>query len=153
MRLASRVSPFALLLCATISAHAAPEPDDSLRAARLGVSAGTPEGRYAHSAIVDPIGHRMVMHGGLKYAVSNDLWEFALEGTAAWSPLPVGSPASPVRGGHVAVLDTLRRRMLVFACHTFRWMCVSEATPVVRHSRRLSLSTALTKYDQTRDPR
>lgn len=120
MRLAPRIPALALLLCATVSAHAAPgdpdssgaAPGDSLRIARLGVSAGTPGGRYAHSAVFDPIGRRMIMYGGLDFLPSNGLWELTLQGTASWSPMSMD--VTRALGAHVAVLDTLRNRMLVF---------------------------------------
>ncbi len=137
MRLAPRIATFTLLLCAAVSAHAAPgdpipvgippmlpvrsdsatdlsKPYDLAGAARLGVSVGAPAGRYAHSAIIDPAGNRMIMYGGFGQTTYADLWELALAGTAGWSPVPAGATPAPVRGGHVALLDTLRHRMLVF---------------------------------------
>ncbi len=74
-----------------------------------------PMGRYAHSAIYDPVRDRMVVFGGHSDNFDlNDTWTLSLAGTQAWAQLtPSGTPPSG-RGGHSAIYDPVRDRMLVF---------------------------------------
>ena len=73
-----------------------------------------PAGRSAHTAVLDPVGDRMVVFGGRETSSNfNDVWELSMEGDSEWSPLLDGGVPAP-RSGHSAVLDPLRHRMLVF---------------------------------------
>lgn len=71
-----------------------------------------PRGRYFHTAVYDPSGHRMVVHGGTYRSGEyyKDTWAFDLA-TDIWICLPDG-PAR--RRRHTAVYDQAAARMLVF---------------------------------------
>jgi hypothetical protein len=78
-------------------------------------STNEPAPRYAQSAILDTLRHRMLMFGGsTANGVSDELWALPLEGTMAWQALPSGATAAPLRTGHEAVLDPVGDRMVVF---------------------------------------
>jgi hypothetical protein len=79
-------------------------------------TAGTaPSPRGSHSAIYDPVRHRMLVFGGYTpYSSKNDTWELTLTGTPTWNELhPTGVLPTP-RSGHVAAYDPLRDRMLIY---------------------------------------
>jgi len=83
----------------------------------LGSQGAAIPGRYAHSAIRDPIRKRMIVFGGRgpDGNLRNDVWALSLTGIPAWTQLtPSGSPPSP-RAGHAAIYDPVRDRMIVFA--------------------------------------
>lgn len=74
-----------------------------------------PRPRGYHSAIRDPLRGRMLMYGGWDGSDGIDeVWEMSLDDSPTWTQLlPTGDhPAG--RGGHSAVYDPLRDRMLVF---------------------------------------
>jgi len=80
---------------------------------QLTPSGTPPSGRCRHSAIYDPVRDRMLVFGGFFPSV-NDVWALSLAGTPAWTRLsPSGTPPS-VRGGHSAIYDPVRDRMVVF---------------------------------------
>jgi hypothetical protein len=64
-----------------------------------------------HVAIHDPIGHRMIVHGGENGLTSNKTFALDLQ-TARWRNLTDAS--SPPREDHTAVYDGRRKQMLVF---------------------------------------
>jgi hypothetical protein len=73
-----------------------------------------------HTAIYDPVRDRMVVFGGRGCSLtpganySNGVLALSLAGTPAWSsPAPAGSLPF-LRGGHTAIYDPLRDRMVVF---------------------------------------
>jgi hypothetical protein len=75
---------------------------------------GTPPApRSLHSAIYDPLRHRMLVFGGhTASGLTTDVWELRLIGPA-WSALsPDGSPPYG-RDGHSAIYDAARDRMVV----------------------------------------
>jgi len=77
--------------------------------------AGTsPTPRRNHSAIVDPIGDRLVVFGGTDGGVSfSDTWGLSLAGTPTWSSIvPTGAAPSP-REAPASIYDPLRRRLIV----------------------------------------
>jgi hypothetical protein len=92
-----------LLPHATAGAAVAPAPH-----------AVRPPQRQEHSAIYDPVGHRMLVFGGASDGgLLNDVWQLSLDPVGDWSPLEtVGTAPSP-RWGHSAVYDPARRRMIV----------------------------------------
>ncbi len=72
-----------------------------------------PAPRAGHTAIYDPVRHRMIVFGGTagtpKY---NDVWELTLSGSPEWHPLsPLG--ARPPNWDHAAIYDPLGDRMIV----------------------------------------
>ncbi|MGH7724418.1 MAG: Kelch repeat-containing protein [Candidatus Eiseniibacteriota bacterium] len=74
-----------------------------------------PSPREAHSAIYDPVGDRMLVFGGHDGAPRGDVWELTLAGTPQWTQLTPGGSPPAARGGHSAIYDPLRHRMLVVA--------------------------------------
>lgn len=102
-----------------------------------------PSGRWQHSAIYDPVRHRMVMFGGYEYAnaFQNEVWALSLGSQPAWLHIaPTGTPPSP-RLQHTAVYDSQRDRMLVIAGEDQRprddvWSLVfPDLTPVQEDDR------------------
>lgn len=75
----------------------------------------TPDGRYGHMAIFDPVGNRMIIFGGNSYeGWRNDTWELTLSGTPTWDSLSTaGTPPLPRQDG-AAVYDPVGQRMIVF---------------------------------------
>jgi hypothetical protein len=56
----------------------------------------------------------MIVFGGSSASALNDVWALSLNGSPAWSQLfPSGVPPS-ARGGHSAIYDPVRDRMIVF---------------------------------------
>jgi hypothetical protein len=82
----------------------------------LDTPAGTPPAaRVGSSAIYDPVQDRMLVFGGYTTASTNDVWSLSLSGGPVWAQLaPSGTPP-PARYFHTAILDPIRRRMVVFA--------------------------------------
>ncbi len=74
----------------------------------------THEPRYRHSAIYDPVRHRMlVFGGGYDYTLPTDVWSLSLTGTPTWRQLVPSGTTSP-RIGNSAIYDPVRDRMIVF---------------------------------------
>jgi hypothetical protein len=75
-----------------------------------------PVARYAHTAIYDPNGHRMIVFGGIApYSPGfNDVWVLDLtDGAEAWQQLyPTGSPP-PARCRHFGVYDSVSHEMII----------------------------------------
>lgn len=80
----------------------------------LAPSGTPPAARWNHVAIYDPVGDRMIVHGGENPGqVFEDTWALSLAGAPAWSQLaPVGE-IPYARSGHAAVFDPLASRMIV----------------------------------------
>ncbi len=80
-----------------------------------------PSPREAHSLILDPKRHRLLLFGGYSHDYStgttswfDDVWALSLDAPPAWIPiLPEGAPP-PARAWHTAVYDPSRDRMIVF---------------------------------------
>lgn len=97
-----------------------------------------PAGREAHSAVYDPVAHRVLVFGGRDGpagAYRNDVLELNFGPAPAFTAFTTaGTPPSP-RGDHGAVYDAGRRRMLVFGgsdANSFRsdvWALSLDATP------------------------
>src|SRR5262245_63283536 len=81
----------------------------------LAPAGSLPPVRYSHTAIYDPVRDRMVVFGGSDGTSRlNDVWALSLAGSPAWSALsPAGSPPS-ARGGHTAIYDPVRDRVVEF---------------------------------------
>lgn len=73
-----------------------------------------PTGRFAHSAIVDPIRRRMIVYGGNDGEVRGDLWALEFSPVPHWRQLSPSGPPPPVRYGHSAIYDSARDRMVVY---------------------------------------
>jgi hypothetical protein len=77
-----------------------------------------PAPRAGHSAILDPVGNRVIVFGGMLAddpvpVMTNDVWSLSLS-DGAWTQLaPTGQPPSP-RWRHGAVYDATQERMIVF---------------------------------------
>jgi Galactose oxidase, central domain len=85
-------------------------------------AAGSPPGRYNHSAVYDVANNRMIIFGGCLggcLPVDNAVWVLSnangLGGTPTWTQLfPTGAPP-PARQGHQAVYDPNTNSMIVWA--------------------------------------
>jgi hypothetical protein len=82
---------------------------------QLTPSGSPPSPRYAHTAIYDAAGDRMIVFGGYDGVdVLNDVWELSLSGPPVWTQLsPAGAPPAP-RSSHTSIYDALHDRMIVF---------------------------------------
>jgi len=71
--------------------------------------------RRNHTAVLDPVGNRMIVFGGSGAAGRrNDTWALSLSGTPKWSVLsPAGQLPEP-REGTAGAYDPMRQRMLMF---------------------------------------
>lgn len=79
---------------------------------RLG---GEGPARRDHSAIVDPIRHRMIVFGGYDLSiVLNDLWSLSLGDGPDWQRITPQHGPPPARSLHSAIYDPIRDRMIVF---------------------------------------
>jgi hypothetical protein len=64
-----------------------------------------------HTAIFDPIGYRMVVHGGEDGRTTNNLWSLDLK-TNRWRNMT--GPTTPRREDHTAIFDDRGKRMVIF---------------------------------------
>lgn len=79
------------------------------------VAGPRPAARVAFVAVYDSLRDRIVMHGGWDGArVRSDTWALDLDGAPRWSELLPDAAESPARDGHVAILDPVRDRLLIF---------------------------------------
>jgi len=114
--------------------------------AQLLPSGSPPLARFAHSAVYDPNGDRMILFGGHDYNQPlNEVWALSLTEPAAWTLVFNSDDAPSPRAYHSAVYDSAYRRMVVFGGfpnvseptwvlslgHPMRW---SPARPVVEVS-------------------
>src|SRR4030095_16181030 len=75
--------------------------------------------RAQHTMILDAPGNRLVVFGGYdNNEAFPEVWTRDMSGAAAWTRLDV-PPGPDARRGHVAVLDSKRRRMVVFGGQRF----------------------------------
>lgn len=75
------------------------------------------QAQFAHafaSAIHDPVRDRMLLFGGYRGQVMNDVWEFPLTGRGEWENVPIHGLKPSPRAGAAAVYDSLRDRMVIF---------------------------------------
>jgi len=71
----------------------------------------TPPEREDHVAIFDPVGYRMIVHGGENGLTSNTTWSLDLK-TLRWRDLT--DSTAPAREDHTAIYDSRGRRMVIF---------------------------------------
>jgi len=88
--------------------------DDPPTWSRLSTSGDAPQS-YLAAAIFDPVRDRMVVCGGLTHDVTNqrNVWALSLHGVPTWTQLTPSGDWRP-RGGHAAVYDQRKDRMVVF---------------------------------------
>jgi hypothetical protein len=80
----------------------------------LAPAGNPPPGRYAQSAIYDPVRDKMVVFAGSDGSLRNDVWALSLAESPQWSEVfPAGGPPS-ARLNHKAIYDPVRDRMVVF---------------------------------------
>jgi hypothetical protein len=80
---------------------------------------GTPPSpRYGHTAIYDPVRHRMIVFGGTGIAPPDYLWELTLDDPPTWHPMATAGAGPSGRFGHSAVYDAAHDQMIVFAGRT-----------------------------------
>jgi hypothetical protein len=65
-----------------------------------------------HAVIYDPIGYRMILHGGEDGLTTNKTWAFDLK-THRWRNMTPQSGA-PAREDHTAIFDSRGKRMVIF---------------------------------------
>ncbi|MEQ1831520.1 MAG: kelch repeat-containing protein, partial [Candidatus Eisenbacteria bacterium] len=73
-----------------------------------------PRGRFDHSAVLDPSGHRMLVYGGDFGGPTDDLWSLSLDDPLTWTRLVPAGPRPGVRVFHSAVFDPARAAMVLF---------------------------------------
>ncbi len=89
---------------------------------QLSLVGSLPQGRYAHTAVYDPVNNRLIVFGGQAIInMLNDIWVLSNAngqgGTSSWTQLaPTGGPS--VRAFHSAVYDPASNRMIVFGGQT-----------------------------------
>ena len=74
----------------------------------------SPEGRFAHGAVFDPLRDRMLVQGGVTtggYFADGTTWALDLRGQPVWSRVDANGVAP--QGNHTLVFDPIRDRMLV----------------------------------------
>ena len=81
---------------------------------QLSPTGTAPSGRVSHTAVYDPIGNRIIVHGGMDgFVLKDDLWALDLSGTPSWQQLTPAGPAPHARRDAVAIYDPVRHRMLL----------------------------------------
>ena len=80
----------------------------------LSPTGGPPDARMEHSAIYDPVRHRVIIYGGRGPGGSlSDVWALSLDGPLTWTPLaPAGGPQP--RALHAAIYDPGDDAMIVY---------------------------------------
>jgi hypothetical protein len=78
---------------------------------RPDIQGPVPPGCEDHVAIFDPVGHRMIVHGGENGLTANQTWSLDLK-TFRWRDLT--DSTSPAREDHTAIYDSRARRMVIF---------------------------------------
>ncbi len=86
-----------------------------------------PEGRYEHSAVLDPTIARMVVLGGQRASsgLGSDLWALSLTGTPQW--IPMGAGPFGALGDQTAIVDSEHARMVVFGGHDGSYSALDAA--------------------------
>jgi galactose oxidase-like protein/Kelch motif protein len=78
-------------------------------------AAGTPpSARFAHTAIYDDANDRLIVFGGYDGAFLGDTWALTLSDPPTWSQLLPAGPGPVGRDAMTALLDPVRRRLVLF---------------------------------------
>jgi hypothetical protein len=64
-----------------------------------------PIARMQHVGIYDPLGSRLITHGGYASSILPDTWSFDLAGTSGWELIAAANHYPPPRGSGAAVYD------------------------------------------------
>lgn len=78
---------------------------------RIDVQGDTPPPSEDHTLVYDPVGRRMILHGGENGLTSNKTWSFDLE-RGRWRDMT--DSTGPAREDHTAIYDSRRKRMVIF---------------------------------------
>ncbi|MDZ7291726.1 MAG: hypothetical protein ONB44_09870 [candidate division KSB1 bacterium] len=79
---------------------------------QITVEGESPPASEDHAVIYDPIGHRMILHGGEDGLTTNKTWAFDLK-RHRWRNLTPQTEA-PAREDHTAIFDSRGKRMVIF---------------------------------------
>src|SRR5574341_609938 len=85
----------------------------SLSYTRLAAEGASPAPRVDGAIVYEPSGRQIFLFGGQEGAPKNDLWVYSLD-RRQWTELRPSDPRPPARFGHTLILDTVRRRLVVF---------------------------------------
>jgi len=72
-----------------------------------------PSPRFDGTIAYDPASRQIFLFGGQDTAPRNDLWAYSLA-QRRWVEIQASGPRPPARFGHTLVLDSVRRRLVVF---------------------------------------
>ena len=99
---------------------------------RLEPAGSAPRPRYESAAVYDPWGRRMLIHAGYRYTEGqlDDTWALALGDAPRWDSLAV--EGAPRRSALVAVVDSVRREMVVSSGYDTAWALSLDGPPVGR---------------------
>lgn len=78
---------------------------------KLAITGEQPPASEDHAVIYDPVGHRMILHGGEDGWTTNKLWALDLQ-TPHWRNMT--DSTSPAREDHSASYDSFSKRMVIF---------------------------------------
>lgn len=110
-----------LLLALTASAQ-------TLSFSQLPAGAAPPSPRFDGTIAYDPTGGQLFLFGGQDSVARNDLWAYSLQQNQWREVQPIGSKPVP-RFGHTLVLDSARRRLILFAGQAAGLPMSATATP------------------------
>lgn len=78
---------------------------------KVDVEGESPAATEDHVVIYDPLGHRMILHGGENGLTWNHTWAFDLQ-TQRWRNMT--DSTAPAREDHTAIFDSRGKRMVIF---------------------------------------